>query len=1426
MFRSLLQRLAPSTPAQRRKPLRRRLGIETLAKRELLAADLGSVAGTVYIDLAGNGLTPDDTRLESVEVRLYRDGGDGVFGGDDTLVDSVFSAPLSSDTPGEFLFRGLSPGLYYVEQDAATTPDGLFVPDPVAVTVVDHEGRRVQTIDAFDQTPLNLNATPDDPYLTDISAAPDAIGGVRKAELTHLSGPSSVQMFVDVINSEFALSSTVGTFGLGVIRYDGNDSTIELDPEGLGGANLSASDPLAGIVLEIFTDHLGNSFDLNIYSDANNYSTINVPYPAESLNNVYRLFVPFTEFVQGTGASGEADFTDVGAIELLLQNAPNQDVRVTIFESRQSSEAVVVDLQNFQPITLGNQVFLDQNNNGVFDPATESGIAGVDIELYRLSALGDVVNPQTQTPIATTTTDANGNYQFTNLEPGFYAAVIPGREFDAEDGSAGAGTLVGFTVSDPAVPTAGANAGVDNDADGRAVAGQLYVITETFQLVSSGDLSEIVTVNNTVDFGLVGTADLEIQKSFVSLDVNGSTRTATFRVDVTNNGLQDATGISVADILPAGLTFNSIGSVADPSVPPTGVTNTSVDGSTVTFDLTDLANGESLSFLIIVDVADGATGDRVNTVTVSGDQGDAVPDNNTSSATVALPATDLSITKTAETPNGTPVTAGSLSSGDTFVYRLVINNSGPDGATGVSVVDTLPADVTFVSAAINGGAAGEGITFDPATRTLTATIGNIANGGSAVVLITATVNAGASPTFSNTATVSNTPSTDPDSSNNTATVETSLTNEVDLAIQKTVVSQGTPALGGTVTYQITVTNTAGAANARGFNVTDTLPAGLTLVDGSFDDNDSGVTLSASGQALTFTGVPLGSGESVTFTFEARIAQTAAASLTNTAVVAVFDDGVVADIDSNLDNNEDDETIAPTRQVDLVVTKDDGIADGEYATPGEQITYVIVVTNTGTSDAVNVNVTDTLPPGVVATSITVDGTQVTDNNPDQGILSFVLPSVPTGVENAVTVLVTATIGATVSGNITNTVTISGGGVGDPAEGNTASVTTEVRAEVDVAVTKTAAATAVPGGQAITYTLKFVNNGPSAATNVNVADMLPAGLTLQSVTLDGVAVTNTGTGNNVQFVIPQLLAGEANARTAVITAIIAPDATGTLENTVTVTANGDTNPANNTSTVTTTLTPLADVGVTKTASAATAAPGTQLTYTIVVSNSGPSTAQAVTVTDVLPAGLTFVSGTGPGGTPLTASGQTITVNIDSLAPEATQTITIVAQINANFTGTITNPVTVATTTDEGNNTSNNSASASTQVAVPDTNSGSLSGRVFLDRNNNGIIDSGENGLAGITVNLLAAGTNTVIQTTTTDSQGNYLFDELPAGNYDIKVVRPPGLLDGLENPGDSRPVGNLGDSIIPNLSLTIGQSITSNDFGLQEALSKRRFLASSP
>ena len=78
------------------------------------------------------------------------------------------------------------------------------------------------------------------------------------------------------------------------------------------------------------------------------------------------------------------------------------------------------------------------------------------------------------------------------------------------------------------------------------------------------------------------------------------------------------------------------------------------------------------------------------------------------------------------------------------------------------------------------------------------------------------------------------------------------------------------------------------------------------------------------------------------------------------------------------------------------------------------------------------------------------------------------------------------------------------------------------------------------------------------------------------------------------------------------------------------------------------------------------------------------------------------------------------------------------------------------------------------------------VFVDANGNGIKDAGENGLPGVTVNLYAAGTSTLVATTTTDVNGNYLFHNLNAGDYFIGVVVPTGYsigANGVANPNNN-------------------------------------------
>ncbi|MEM9496144.1 MAG: SdrD B-like domain-containing protein, partial [Pseudomonadota bacterium] len=70
------------------------------------------------------------------------------------------------------------------------------------------------------------------------------------------------------------------------------------------------------------------------------------------------------------------------------------------------------------------------------------------------------------------------------------------------------------------------------------------------------------------------------------------------------------------------------------------------------------------------------------------------------------------------------------------------------------------------------------------------------------------------------------------------------------------------------------------------------------------------------------------------------------------------------------------------------------------------------------------------------------------------------------------------------------------------------------------------------------------------------------------------------------------------------------------------------------------------------------------------------------------------------------------------------------------------------------------------------GSIGDRVWFDTDRDGVQDAGENGAAGVTVQLKDAAGN-VLQTTTTDANGNYLFDNLDAGQYTIGVIAPTGF-----------------------------------------------------
>ncbi len=165
-----------------------------------------------------------------------------------------------------------------------------------------------------------------------------------------------------------------------------------------------------------------------------------------------------------------------------------------------------------------------------------------------------------------------------------------------------------------------------------------------------------------------------------------------------------------------------------------------------------------------------------------------------------------------------------------------------------------------------------------------------------------------------------------------------------------------------------------------------------------------------------------------------------------------------------------------------------------------------------------------------------------------------------------------------------------------------------------------ASAAPGTPTA-YTVVVSNNGPSTAVGAAVHDVMPAELTSDAwtaVASPGSSVAaSSGTGD-IDTTVTLLPGGTA---TFTVNGNIDPSATGTLTNTAAAAAPSgvtDPDPSNNTATDTDTLAPVADLSITKTDGATDVVAGTSTTYTIVVTNGGPSVATAASVNDVMPHG----------------------------------------------------------------------------------------------------------------------------------------------------------------------------------------------------------------
>ena len=191
----------------------------------------------------------------------------------------------------------------------------------------------------------------------------------------------------------------------------------------------------------------------------------------------------------------------------------------------------------------------------------------------------------------------------------------------------------------------------------------------------------------------------------------------------------------------------------------------------------------------------------------------------------------------------------------------------------------------------------------------------------------------------------------------------------------------------------------------------------------------------------------------------------------------------------------------------------------------------------------------------------------------------------------------------------------------------------------------------------------------------------------------------------------------------------------------------------------------------------APGKEITYTLTLTNNGPSVATGVTASDKLPAGVTFVSAEGDGSYNA-ETGKWDLSNL-TIAKDEVKTITITVRITGEGVGSlITNVATITHQDQYGDNPTNNESSASFKGGY------NLGGTIYRDSDASYSKSDSEQRFKGVTVALLNEDGTPVLDsegkpmTATTDEKGAYQFVGLAPASYRVVIVDPDkGDLAGL-------------------------------------------------
>jgi uncharacterized repeat protein (TIGR01451 family) len=813
-------------------------------------------------------------------------------------------------------------------------------------------------------------------------------------------------------------------------------------------------------------------------------------------------------------------------------------------------------------------------------------------------------------------------------------------------------------------------------ANGTVITNNSFLFSDTVDPDNSPGHETSATADGTV----IGAPNLTVTKSDAPDPVTAGTD-LTYTVTVTNNGYAPADNVVVEDRLPAGVSIVSV-------TPSTGSCLVGVPGNAAlptVCTLGTMAAGASETVTIVVHVDPAVPAGTILTndasVTTSSPESD-LTDNLVNADTTVNNSADLSLAKFAI---GAPV------AGSDFHYEYQVRNLGPSVSHNVTLRDFLPRQVEFLRAFIDytGGLGGVPLPCDVTvgSNAVFCPLGDVAPTGAVPILVFVDVHIKPDTPAGIIANIANLLTDTPDPNlPNSASLDVTVVTGADLAITKT--DRPDPVMAGNeLFYDITVTN-LGPATAVGAVVTDTLPVTVPPLTFLADDVPGAGVCTAVANVLTcgpLPDIPLGG--SVTFSIKVGIPAslvntTGHGVITNTAAV-----GGAAPADGNPTNDSVSQDTVVQDSADLRLTKE--CKPDEPLLVGGTATCTILVDNLGPSDARDVVVSD-LHVSNGAFTIT-SATYTPADGPDAGtcVIAGGLVTCHIGIEPAGgRTTITVTLTSLVPEDVNDIATVASS-TSDPNEGNNIAGDGVTFVEMaDLKVTKLCKPDDVLlAGQDGDCTILVDNLGPSTATNVVLRDTSVS----NGVFTFGVISTDVGAcGAPVGGVVTCNLGNMApNARATIHVHVSALQPQDINDDADVTSATLDPNRLNNQSQDGFHVVAVSDLVVSKTDAPDPVTAGTNLTYTVGVTNNGPSTATNVVIADVLPAQVTLVSITPPAGVACNSGvpgdpAQPLTCNVGNLANGGSASITIVVNVKSDVpVGTIlTNGASVSSNSVDSN------------------------------------------------------------------------------------------------------------------------------------------------